>query len=306
MFKYVPAALFALLPLCAQAQEFTRLGFGYLLTNDFIGDGQDRWRTGSIASSRVWGRESGRDWDGTLPSGFGRLIELRLGGQIIAPANLETPDPADRPYAGALSVGVHSHFQTGGLEMAVGGDLVVVGPATGLDSFHGAVHDLLGMPDLSKATLDAQIDNGIYPTVVVEAGRSFAFGDGVLRPFLEGRAGAETLVRAGFDMRWGGLEQGGLMVRDPVSGQQYRAIDGGKTGYGFVIGGDVTHVAHSVFLPEDRGYNPRDARLRARAGMEWRGKNGGGVFYGLSYLGQEFEGQGEGQFVGSFRAHFRF
>lgn len=302
MFKYAPAALLALLPLSAQAEDFTRLGFGYLLTNDFIGDGQDRWRTGSVASSRVWGR----GWDGAPPQGFGDLIELRLAAEIIAPANIEAPDPADRPYAGALSVGVHSHFETGGLDMAVGGDLVVVGPATGLDSFHGAVHDLLGMPELSDAMRDAQIENGVYPTVVAEAGRSFVFGDSLMRAFLEGRAGAETLVRAGFDMRWGGLEQGALMVRDPVSGQRYRAIDGGALGYGFVIGGDVTHVIDSVFLPEARGYDPRSARLRARAGVEWRGENGGGVFYGLSYLGEEFEGQGEGQFVGSFRAHFRF
>jgi hypothetical protein len=302
MFKHALAALVALLPLGAQAQEFTRLGFGYLLTNDFIGDGQDRWRTGSVASSRVWGR----GWDGALPTGFGQLIELRLGAEIIAPDNLETPAPSDRPYAGAVSVGVHSHFQAQGLDMSVGGDLVVVGPSTGLDSFHGALHDAFGGPKVSDATRSAQIDNGIYPTLVVEAGRSYDFGSHTLRPFVEGRAGAETLVRAGFDMHWGGLDSAALMVRDPVSGQQYRAIDGGAAGLGFVLGADVAHVADSVFLPRDRGYALRDARLRARAGVEWRGENGGGVFYGLSYLGQEFEGQGEGQFIGSFHAQFRF
>ena len=302
MFKHAAAALIALLPLGAHAQDLTRLGYGYLLTNDFIGDGQDRWRTGSIASSRVWGR----DWNGALPAGFGDLIELRLGAEIIAPDNLEAPDPADRPYAGALSVGLHSHFQNRGLDLSVGGDLVFVGPSTGLDGFHDAVHSAVGGPDLSDAARDGQIGNGVYPTVVVEAGRSFALGDSVLRPFVEGRAGAETMVRAGFDMRWGGLEQGSLLVRDPVSGQQYRAIDGGAAGTGFVLGADVAHVADSVFLPSDRGYDLRDTRVRARAGVEWRNDTGGGVFYGLSYLGEEFEGQGEGQFVGSFRAHFRF
>lgn len=302
MFKHAAAALIALLPLGAHAQDLTRLGYGYLLTNDFIGDGQDRWRTGSIASSRVWGR----DWNGALPAGFGDLIELRLGAEIIAPDNLEAPDPADRPYAGALSVGLHSHFQTRGLDLSLGGDLVFVGPSTGLDGFHNALHSAVGGPDISDAARDGQIGNGIHPTVVVEAARSFAVGDSVLRPFVEGRAGAETLVRAGFDMRWGGLEQGGLLVRDPVSGQQYRAINGDATGLGFVLGADVAHVADSVFLPEDRGYDLRDTRVRARAGVEWRNENGGGVFYGLSYLGEEFEGQGEGQLVGSFRAHFRF
>ena len=74
MFRFFTAAFFALLiPLTpANAAERGRIGYGRLITNNFIGDGQDRWRTGSVASSRVWGPER----TGQLPTRFGELIEL--------------------------------------------------------------------------------------------------------------------------------------------------------------------------------------------------------------------------------------
>lgn len=76
----------------AHAGDRTRIGYGRLITNDFIGDAKDRWRSGSVASSRVWGPE----WSGQLPSGIGEIIELRLGAEIIAPENLTTFRSADR------------------------------------------------------------------------------------------------------------------------------------------------------------------------------------------------------------------
>jgi len=81
MYRFFTAALIALLiPLTpVNAGDRSRIGYGRLITNDFIGDGKDRWRTGSVASSRVWGPE----WTGQLPSGFGELIELRLGAEIM-------------------------------------------------------------------------------------------------------------------------------------------------------------------------------------------------------------------------------
>ena len=57
MFCFFTAAFFALLisSTPANAAERGRIGYGRLITNNFIGDGQDRWRTGSVDSSRVWG-----------------------------------------------------------------------------------------------------------------------------------------------------------------------------------------------------------------------------------------------------------
>ena len=52
VFSALCTALFAV---PAVAQERVTLGWGRLLTNDAIGDGKDRWRTGSYVLSRVRG-----------------------------------------------------------------------------------------------------------------------------------------------------------------------------------------------------------------------------------------------------------
>jgi len=49
-----------------------RIGYGRLTTNDLIGDGEDRWRTGSITTSRIYGY----DWNGVAPAQFGELHTL--------------------------------------------------------------------------------------------------------------------------------------------------------------------------------------------------------------------------------------
>ena len=287
----------------AHAVERTRLGYGNLLTNDIIAGGADRWRTGSYTSSRVWGPT----WTGVAPEGFGDLLELRIQGEIISPENIRTPDAGDRLYAGALSVGVHTHMQRGAMEYAVGGDLVFVGPQTGLDGFQAALHDLLNISEPSDAVRDAQIDNTIRPTLVVEAGRSIQLGDrSTLRPFVEGRAGAETLARIGVDWTFGSLGQGELLAREPVAGQRYRVITQDWTGYSFTLGADLAYVDSSVFLPDDRGPAMDSTRERVRAGIMWQGESGFSSFAGVTYLGEEFEGQDEGQFVGSFKIRLGF
>lgn len=305
MFRIFAAALIVslCLPHSVDAQDRTRLGYGRLITNDFFGDGRDRWRTGSIVSSRVWGPK----WTGTAPADFGALIELRLGAEIIAPEDLRTPDPDDRAYAGALSVGVHSHFQRGRTEFAVGSDLVIVGPQTRLDDFQDAFHDLFNIKRPSLLVKGAQIANSITPTVVVESGQSFALAERTsLRPFIEGRAGSETLVRAGFDLTFGDLGRGELLVRDSVSGQRYRTITGDWTGYSLVFGADIAHVTDSIFLPGGGRADAKSSRERVRAGVMWQGESGLSGFYGISYLGEEFDSQPEGQIVGSVRFKLAF
>jgi hypothetical protein len=46
-------------------------------------------------------------------------------------------------------------------------------------------------------------------------------------------------------------------------------------------------------------------RERLRAGVGWRGERLD-AFYGLTYLSPEFEGQDEGQVLGSAHVNFRF
>ncbi len=159
MIRLIASALCVLFLIdsAAMAQDRVRLGYGRLVTNDLIGDGHDRWRTASVASSRVWGP----DWTGSAPGGFGQLLELRLGAEIISPENIATPAAGDRPYAGSISVGLHTHFQTALAEFALGGDLVFTGPQTQLDDFQDFVHDAIGGRDLSSGVRRNQIGNDL-------------------------------------------------------------------------------------------------------------------------------------------------
>lgn len=278
-------------------------GYGRLTTNDLIGDGADRWRTGSITSSRVWGWGP---WTGAAPTAFGDLLELRLQGEIMAPEDLRNVNPLDRPWAGKLSFGVHSHWRSGETEFAVGGDLVVIGPQTQLDHVQKLLHDILNAPLPSDAVLGQQIGNTFRPTLVGEVGQTYTFGEKVhVRPFLEARAGDESLLRVGADLTIGSFGQGELMIRESITGQRYRAVRDPVPGVSFVLGGDIAKVFNSVYLPDDRGYALTDSRDRVRAGLHWQGENSS-IFYGATWLGREFEGQTDSQIVGSIRLQFQF
>lgn len=300
MLKILTAALCATLCFSghSEAQDRKRLGYGRLITNDFFGDGEDRWRTGGFQSSRIWGPT----WDGAAPSGFGQLLELRLSAEILAPDDIRTTDPADRPYAGAISAGLHTHFTRGLMEYSVGGEIVFLGPQTRLDEFQDAFHDTFNISPPSDAVRDAQVGNNILPNLVIEAGRSFELGKSTsLRPFVEARAGVETLVRAGVDFTYGAFGKGELLVRDGVSGQRYDAVQSDWSGFSFVLGADIARVSDSEFLPASSGISPEETRERLRAGVMWRSETGVTGFYGVTYLGEEFEGQEEGQVVGAIR-----
>lgn len=287
-----------------QAQEgYETLGFGRLFSNDAIGDGKDRWRTGAYAVS--WVR--GRGWDGELPGAPGDVLEFRLRADLIAPANLVAPVPApnDRRYVGALSLGVHTHWQADGNVYALGLDAVAMGPQTGLGDLQRIVHDILGMSS-PAAALANQIPNSVSPRLSFELGRPLALGgDVTLRPFLAAEAGVETLVRVGGEVMVGPVWNGNLLLRDTATGQLYNALRDAPSGVGFVMGADIAHVWTSDWLPASSGYQLTDARARARAGLRWEHKNVS-AFYGLTWLGKEFTTQPESQLLGSLSINISF
>lgn len=284
----------------AQAEGRVTLGWGRLFHNDALGDGKDRWQTSGYAVSML----RGTSFANGLPSAPGELLEFRLAANILAPADLQDPAADDRRYAGALSFGVHSHFQWRGAEVSLGADLVATGPQTGIGGFHTWVHERLDMP--VPGALDDQIENGFHPTLLAEAARSFDLGGGTARPFVQAQAGAETLLRLGADLTLGGFGKGDLMLRDGATGLRYRGIEGDrKEGMSFTLGGDVTHVFSSVYLPAGGGATLTPDRLRLRAGLHWQGERNS-VFYGVSYLSPEFEEQPQGQLVGGLSLNMRF
>lgn len=280
------------------AAERPALGWGRLLTNDFIGDGRDRWRTGNYTVSQI----RGGGWNGRAPRVVGALLEYRARAEVISPESLTAPAPGDRRYAGTLAFGVHSHVALGAAEARVGVDLVLTGPQTGLGRAHRFVHGVIGIE--KPRVLGSQIGNGVHPTLSGEIGRAFHLGERVrLRPFAEAQLGVETFVRAGGDIVIGDFGRGALMLRDTATGQRYRSIGlDPVAGLSLVLGGDVAHVADSRYLDDAILI---ETRRRLRAGLHWQGERAA-LFYGATWLSEEFRGQPDTQVLGSVRIDIAF
>lgn len=289
-------------PALAQSEGRQRLGYGLLFTNDVLGDTDDRWRTGSITSSRVWGPA----WQGHAPERIGQLLEFRFHGEVIAPENLSRPAPLDRPYVGALGFGLHTHFQKAQVDYALGADLIVTGPQTQLDDFQDFLHGFLGGRDVGRRVRRNQIDDGIRPSGVFEASREFELGFARLRPFAEARLGVEDLIRAGADITFGDIGRGELQVRDAVTGHRYRVVRAEQAGTAILLGADIAYVDDSDYLPARSGVTLTEDRTRLRAGLHWENRNGAALFYGLTWLSEEFDEQREGQFLGAVQFRLRF
>lgn len=287
------------------AQEYQWLGKARMFTNDRLGDGSDRWRSGSYSVS--WIRGTG--WNGHLPSGFGQLIEYRVRSEIIAPANLQDPViGTDRRYVGMVSFGAFSHMKAGQADLALGLDLVLVGPMTGVGGFQSFIHRALGMGE--PKVLGSQLPNAVYPTFNLEFGREFELGGGTnriaLRPYLEAQAGVETFLRVGGDLTFGRAGRGDMQVRNVVSGFRNIAVKGNRPrGASFLLGGDVAHVVSSHLLPAASGFVLQNPRLRFRAGVYTETETAS-FFYGLTWLGREFAAQTGSQVVGSFTVRMKF
>ncbi|MGR3540223.1 MAG: lipid A-modifier LpxR family protein [Hasllibacter sp.] len=285
------AALAALTALPALAEGRQTLGFARLFNNDAIGDGADRWRTGSYAVSAF----RGRSWDGTAPAGPTDLIEWRLRSEVIQPSNLRAPAPDDRRYAGVLALGAFSHMRRGGFDLTAGLELVGVGPSTGVGAFQEFTHDILGQPDPAPA-IATEIEDAVWPTARLEVARGFRTGPLAWRPFASAQAGAETLGRVGIDLTLGNLDTG-MRLRDPVTGQLYPGLAGDGSGLSLTLGADHAWVEGSRFLDPAEGYEAVD-RTRVRAALRHDSPLGT-VFYGLTWMSEEFAAQPEGQVVGS-------
>jgi hypothetical protein len=292
-------AILAGLP--AQAQERVTLGWGRLFSNDALGDGRDRWRTGGYQLSLL----RGALYTGALPETPGDLLEFRASSQIIAPASLTRAATGDRRYVGLLSLGVHTVFDWRGNEVSFGSDLIMIGPQTGVSNFQRWVHRIVNLPD--PTAVSQQIGDGVYASLHGEVGRPLALAANLtLRPFVEAQTGVEDFLRVGGDVVIGGFGQEAILVRDAVTGQRYPVVEPEQVpGFSFVMGADYTRVTRSVFLPEGGTAQLSPDRNRLRAGVHWQGHKSS-VFYGVSYLSREFETQPEAQVVGALSLRLKF
>ncbi|MCP5089099.1 MAG: lipid A deacylase LpxR family protein [Rhodobacteraceae bacterium] len=292
---------------CAQAEGVALpgrdnfVGVSRLLTNDLLGDGHDRWRSGSYSLSLTFAEAPSE----ALPSNPGQLMEYRLRAEAITPGQITGTGP-DRPYVGVMGIGAFTHYQASRLDVNFGGELVLIGEQTGIADLHKTLHDLLDIPaPLGQST---QLSNKVIPTFQGEISRGYHSGNGnaLIRPFAEAQAGVETFARVGADVMFGSGFQDNFFTRDPNTGflvtNARRSLSAST---GFVFGGDVAYVAHSNLLPDALGYSARSIRPRVRAGVVHEGENAG-VFYGMTWLGREFETQSESQIVGSVRVSINF
>lgn len=283
----------------ALADENSNAHVESLFTNDFFGDGRDRWHTGSLSLSIVQS-DSGQIALGRSEHG---ATEWRFRTEIISPSNTETPHPSDRYYVGLLSAGIHRHAYQNGWGVSYGLDFIATGPGTGMGRFQKWFHGLFGQ-DVSKS-LSKQVKNAIYPTVTFEIGHSIALSDQITaRPFMEMQAGAETLGRVGFDLDFG--QHCEISPRDVTTGFRYAfGCNSSASTNHLTLGADLTKVFDSHLVAGPVDLQIEDYRARVRLGGLTR-TNGADFFYGVTWLSEEFRGQLGSQVLGSISVNFRF
>lgn len=286
----------------AVAEDRVPLGWGRMFTNDALGDGHDRWRTGGYTATYARGPK----WGGSLPDMPGQLITFGIAADTIAPANLGTPAPGDRRYAGAVRLLAGTQFDRAGYETTLSLGVDVTGPQTGLGDFQSFIHNAIGITQPSDAVLAAQIGNAARLAGGVELAHTYDLGHNArLRPFVGAEIGNENLIRAGFDVDFGNYSNHALMGREGTTGQRYRITGGGGDGTSFTLGGDVARVYDSAYFQSGDAAQARATRSRLRVGLHSQfGK--AEVFYGITYLSREFVGQKTGQTVGSISLRLRF
>ncbi len=280
----------------AQAEPRETIGTGRLFTNDYFGDGRDRWRSGSYVYSHL--RANG-PYD-PANRAFGNIIEYRAMTEIISPG----AGGVDRPYVGAITLSAQTHFGDGPWHYALGADVAFIGPQTGLSVFQEKFHDAF---DLRAPLTANQLPNETIFGARASATYTYRVSETVsLRPFAELRSGTEQIARIGADVLIGNVGQDDLWLRDDVTGQPYRGTDAGQTGWAVLAGADIAAIGDSAYLPASRGVTALDQRQRARLGVLWQPAPNFTVFYGATYLSEEFDGQDGGQVLGSLRLGFNF
>lgn len=265
--------------------EGSRLSFSRLLTNDYIGDREDRWRTFSYGISVL---KSLKD---------DSVGELRFRTEIIAGRRLKLApgQSPDRRMAGILGFGAYRSARIGKGDYRIGVGLTAVGPQTGLVKLQERIHNFLHQTGPSDYAQKLQISNKVFFDFNGEIGRDFIIGQAVIRPWTAFEGGAELLARVGMDFTFGHA-LGNYGIRDEVTGWRVPILqERNDHGTSFIAGFDLAHVVNSEYIEK---YELAQNRLRLRAGglVDFEG---GRIFYGTTYLSNELKSQSDNQFVGS-------
>ncbi len=270
-------------------------------TNDFLGDGRDRWRSASYTIFL--------GFEGEKAGGIAH--EIRARGEIISPWGAKNqPTNDDRPYVGMLGFGVFANDRFKHLEYNIGAEILFTGDQTGAADFQQNFHEATGIPGyLPEDMPHDHVDDDVTGMVSVEIARSYSLTDEVsFRPFFGAQAGYETFGRIGFDFITGGYGGAARYVRDPISGfiqpsSPDRALRMGDLS--LLVGADYTYVSGSDFFPNWSVAELENARIRVRTGLQARIANAS-AFFGITYLSKEFTSQVESQTIGVLSFEFPF
>lgn len=282
--------------------EFRLLGHASVFNNDYFGDGNDRWRTGSSSHAHFFGEP----WDGSLKEAG--IYEFRLRGEVVAPTDASKPPTVgERPFVGMIAIGGAKLFRSHSFDMRLGAELAIIGPQTGVSDFVADAHEFLGFKHPRAA--DGELPNDLAPTASFEISRTFhrtVERPFELRPFAEAQIGVETYGRIGFDAFFARGVTGDLLSRDVVSGQMMTVITRQDAGsLTPMIGADIAYVWDSAYLPRSSGLTHKRYRMRLRSGLRRVGA-AQDLFFGMSWLSPEYEGQAGGQVLGSFSIDHHF
>lgn len=278
-------------------------------SNDYLGDGHDRWRTGAYFTSYITSHTKGNFFDN--PTWFAR--EFRIRSEIIAPSNLgASAKNIDRHFVGMIGTGIFFHRKKNKVESKYGFELVFTGPMTGLLKAQSIAHKPLTFEPVSKYVIDSQHPNRIYSNFSYSLARPFQVGSknkiGVsIRPFVRFDIGVESFARIGADIIIGKGMRYNFFVRDPVTGNLMTGQKSFKSGLrlGVLFGGDVSYMATSAYFNSNRGEEMIAIRHRFRVGVQLEVSNLN-IFFGITKFSKEFKKQKTGQSVGSIEIRIRY
>lgn len=268
------------------------------MNNDFIGDGRDRWQTGSYTQFFSFHETGPYDFD------------LRLRGMVMSPwSKKHQARGADRYYVEVLTFGAYLNNRIGNYDVVAGGDLAVIGDQTGLADLQDSIHDWVGSKGFSPSQRQVpHIANDLKTAALGEVAWNNVVGDKLnIRPYVSAQVGYETFLRAGVDFLIGGYASAAQYVRDPATGfVEPSSADRQSSIFStsVVVGFDISHVESNDFLPEDH-VSLKEEQHRIRIGLRSHYRNVS-AFYGATYLSEEFQSQREGQIVGTVSLNIAF
>lgn len=262
-------------------------------TNDYFGDGHDRWHSGSYQKSYFFDEITG--------SQLFKKLELRGRTQIVTPWKGDVVAGEDRPYSSAIALGAFVHGSAGILETRAGGEFIISGDQTGLPNLQAFAHDSLGMSGSYNPLTrdDPHLDDAFgfrgEAEVAFKSQMSETF---MMRPFAEQTFGVDQASTVGVDVVWGTLSANEVWTRDAVTGQLLSASKRNADLFTLVAGVDYSNVSKSMHFEEGSYAELQNEQYRVRVGSITRIHNMT-LFFGQTWLSEQFVGQPEVQRVGS-------